>query len=780
VVGLSAAVLAVAGVLAAWLCFPRGFAPPDFLPVCLSEYGDELPVRAWVRQDGEALRSLGWREQSTFASQERDLVLGVLRDLAKREAGRPLVIYLNAIALPGPDGKLCLLPVDGRLDDPKGWIPLAQVFDYLRACRASHKLLLLDLMRPCTDPTKGLLINDAAQRLEAVLQSVLPQDPHLSVLCASAPGQVSLTSEALGRSVFVHYVCRGLAGEADGHNANGARDGRVSLSELATFVGDRVDQWAMHYRGVRQTPRLNGSKEDFALAGAHAEAATDPAAEPALGASYPEWLAAAWKERQAWWDAKVFRTEPTLFRRLESALLHAEHQWRGGVNAESAHKDLDARRKSIAEEYAARKQPPPPAPNSLAKLLAREGKTDDSPDRALVRDVQRLAARFAALAQAEKKDKEEEKRVEEDQKKLLKQLEKPAELAKVVFEAASEGPTTAASLRFLDDLLQKGNAPPFAEVRFIGRLAALAQTNLEEWPASSVQAALLTVREAERSRATDSSAHTWVKLQCERAEGLRRAGEEMLFGKDTAARAGAREPLEQAMKAYQAINRDLRTVKEAQNTNDEANVLLPGFAGYVEEDDAGEDAWRNAVATACRLRDLLSGPVSADERGREEQVRQMADWTDALRNDPKSLNKLRAALDKENFERLIGRSSLADLADAKVMTAWLETPWPSPTLRAALWSARMELIAALGSKRSDSGHLPAEDEGRGVAAERQRALRRARVAVELLRLQKAPGLEKLEAALQRAASDPANADMHAFAEELRQAWRLQRGHTAGQ
>jgi hypothetical protein len=344
----AAALLAVSGALIAWLLILRPFHPAYFLPLCIGEYGEELPVRGWVRQDSDALRSLGWKESNAFTSQERELLLGELRKSAGRTFDGPLVMYLSAYALADAKGELCILPVDARLHARSTWLPLRDVFHLLRDCKARHKLVLLDIMQPLTDARRGLLVNDAATCLQPLLKEVVENDPSLSVLCACAPGQESMVAEELGHSVFAYFLWEGLRGQADGENAKHRRDGRVSLQELAGYVTAHVEQWTLRHRGVRQSPRLHGPSDDYPLVAVDSRAA--PPAEPPELSDYPEWLSAGWKLRDSWLDDESYRLTPRTFQELEAALLRAEQQWRGGFPAQRVSQELAARREQLERQ----------------------------------------------------------------------------------------------------------------------------------------------------------------------------------------------------------------------------------------------------------------------------------------------------------------------------------------------------------------------------------------------------------------------------------------------
>src|SRR5262249_9836092 len=133
---VAAAVLALSGALVAWLIKVRPLKEADFLPLCIDEYGDDFPVRAWVRQDGEFLRGLSWNEDNAFTVQERELLLHDLRAFTERKPKGPQVVYLNALARTDAKGELNILPVDARLDRPATWLSLRAVFERLRASGA--------------------------------------------------------------------------------------------------------------------------------------------------------------------------------------------------------------------------------------------------------------------------------------------------------------------------------------------------------------------------------------------------------------------------------------------------------------------------------------------------------------------------------------------------------------------------------------------------------------------------------------------------------------------
>lgn len=153
------------------------------------------------------------------------------------------------------DGKSFLCPVEADLGQPSSLISLDKVYDWLDACPAQFKLLLVDACR--NDPTPGgekamratTATKDFARSLEKPPKGIL-------VLSSCASGQVSLEDETLGHGVFMHFLLEGLTGKAD--NEKGDRNGRVSLLELYKYAGDKTKFHVADTRRMPQTPALRG------------------------------------------------------------------------------------------------------------------------------------------------------------------------------------------------------------------------------------------------------------------------------------------------------------------------------------------------------------------------------------------------------------------------------------------------------------------------------------------------------------------------------------------
>ena len=191
-----------------------------------------------------------------------------LDGLACHQSTGPVVVYLSAMALPGESGNLLILPADASPDDPATWLRLSEVLAKLKACPAKQKLLVLDLV-PCeASAWRGCVYHDLAAAIAPELDAV--PDADRFVLCSAAPGQTAHVAPEVGQTIFAHYFREGLRGDADGYGD--LRDGHITVKELAAFVQARVERWATHNSGERQTPMLFGTASDFRLVTVDADA----------------------------------------------------------------------------------------------------------------------------------------------------------------------------------------------------------------------------------------------------------------------------------------------------------------------------------------------------------------------------------------------------------------------------------------------------------------------------------------------------------------------------
>jgi hypothetical protein len=781
---------ALAGVIAAVIWYYlRPTKPPTFVLLTITEYTDpHLPPNPLGDQDRKILNRPSWI--NAYQSQQEDLLRTQLRNLRTQDKKQPLVFYLSGLALPNATGEVCLLPGDADADNAKGhWVPMRDVLDEIIACPAEHKLLILDVMRPIADPRLGVLGNDVAARLQPMLEKAVADHPNLLILCACAPGQMSLSSEALGRSAFVHYIEEGLRGRADGYNDKNERDGKVTAWELARFVTARVDRWARQNRKeARQTPVMHGSPEsDFNLVVLeHARAQEHPPAEGEWLTNYPDWLQAGWAERDKWWKEQSFRRMPRAFRQLEVALLRAERRWRSGVADDLVRKDLE---KEIAElkrqDALARAELPPLPRRSLAQAIAQGQKPNPATKEAL----KKLLSRLEEAGPNPKA--EEAKMLLEERKKFLKDKDKDElDVAAAVFDEALPSSSRPKRLQFLYELLREVQPEPrYVETLWLYRLDRLASQVEGAWPATVVRRSLEVVRDGERAAACDPygqglsepRAFPWVQHRLELAAQMRHDGEVRLLAPRYASADEAGDLLEKAAADYKSINNYLEVITQAYDQYDRALALLPGLLPYLMAqpslDPQDEKSWKGALDGVGKLYDLwVLAPVELYQK--RDELPQM---THDLRVDLDHFEKLidtRQAELKAELDRAEFSDELALLAKMDLL---LELPWVKAADRAKLWVAR-EMVAERVQDRTTKLDW-AEDEEREVkqtqrppdfdakraeAVEQERAFRRAQLLWMYLQASGLVDEGELEKMLQ--GHGPDLAGLPALGQLLRKAW----------
>lgn len=436
--------LLLAGTVAliVWLVRPWiiGKPNPHVLPFWVAKYEKPwVPPIPWVDADRQAfLDGAYFSDIATELDKTQNPVLQVMQTrldkLAEYKGTQPVIVYIASHAVVDDTGQIQILAFDSDPYNPTTMLALRSVLQRLRKCPATDKLLVLDVMYPPADPldlggTADGVVDLVRHELQVGDDPKQERDPNLMVLCACSPGQTALGSESFGQSVFGHFLLLGFDDPAADKDSNN----RISVRELGNYVRDRVDEWALNDRGVRQQPFLFGSDRDFVLtakgsgrvasaqakaladAGKRADAASKGAkkeagaagekgggadaqksdetakakpadapaekgktekgkAEPApesQGPVYPQWLADGWKTRETWWQQDDDLVAPRVFRRLDALLLRAEERCRAGEDASSVGKSFEAELASLLSQMQKAKTfSRPPKPVSLGQARA--------------------------------------------------------------------------------------------------------------------------------------------------------------------------------------------------------------------------------------------------------------------------------------------------------------------------------------------------------------------------------------------------------------------------
>lgn len=246
-------------------------------------YDSDWDLNVWVAEDLEAISGLAERTFSVTALPPVDQLVGGIWDDADhriREAfqdcpsGGPLVVYINLHGVVDDQGRVCLVPPSGVVNDASTWFAVESLLDHIEQAQpgqARHPVvLLMECGRIRSHWPAGIAENDFDDQLTDLLarhQQTYPNSD-VTILSSVARGQRSQFSRLGYGDVFTRYVVEGLAGAADGSAGTRRKDDVIDSGELYTFVRERVSRWAMRHRAVSQTPTLHrcGAAEDVAIA----------------------------------------------------------------------------------------------------------------------------------------------------------------------------------------------------------------------------------------------------------------------------------------------------------------------------------------------------------------------------------------------------------------------------------------------------------------------------------------------------------------------------------
>ncbi|HYT93675.1 MAG TPA: hypothetical protein VEL76_33460, partial [Gemmataceae bacterium] len=775
--------LILGGTFAGMLFWISPAPNPAFVPLFVTQYRpQQIALPANARNDREALQQgrffPRWRSPGP-AFTDRYLLARDLLGLRQLESHETVVVHLTAQALRDDKGNVVVLPADADPDHLQSGLPLRDILQALRDCPAQHKLLILDIMRPFTDPRLGALTDDIAAGAAAEVQAL--DDPSLLVLCACAPGQVSLASEAMGRSVFSFYLEEGLRGWADGYG-EGKRDGHISARELAAFVRARVDRWAVSNRETRQTPLLLGTAPDFLLR-AYDENKSPGHVEEVAVEKYPKSLLTAWQKRDQMDRDGTYRLAPHLARRAEGLLLRAEEAWRGGLGMATIEAEYLPAFERVLGDIAKAKAMPSPEPQSLALAAALGQQPDPAFEKALTELLTKLKTQPADL-KAEDAAKQRVALINEFATKT--ESLPPFVRARPVFDLATAetNPAPERLLALEGMVRQRTETPPhFTETLLLRRLAELAaQKDAAPWPIEAVRQ-LLGVTQRGEQAASHPRAFAWNAVLLEQAAQARHEGEVLFWARGYAPLAEAERRLKKADEVYQAAESRAGILEAALDTFEDALALLPPYAPYLEAVPQNVKPWDDAVRTACDLYDLLHPTAAVDDLTR---VTRLKDFTEELKRHLGVLRQSFAADRVAQLQRL-SRLPRPEVKVLREIDAVLATPFPRGEERAALADAGRELErrlhgSAVERDRDDdllrrlTAPPPEFDSAAAAREERVRAERRAVVSRALLELGgvvRGGQPDALSKALDRARQDKEMTGWYALGDALRRAWTQQ-------
>jgi len=143
-------------------------------------------------------------------------------------------------------------PLDADPQNRANLISLTEVYDRLRECRATHKLLLVDACRNDAVSVASRSLFEKL-KLESVTRPQIEGVPEQTIAIFSCQaGQRSWEHSALSHGIFFYQVLQGLRGAAD----RPVPDGRITVGELADYVKEETAAYARTKLKQRQTPLI--------------------------------------------------------------------------------------------------------------------------------------------------------------------------------------------------------------------------------------------------------------------------------------------------------------------------------------------------------------------------------------------------------------------------------------------------------------------------------------------------------------------------------------------
>lgn len=208
--------------------------------------------------------------------------------LAAMSESDRLILFLSGHAIV-VNGEWVFVPYDFDRSDPLNTgLKFSDLRDYLLACPAKQKLVLLDCCRSPLKPSavaeKSLEPAVEEQEARLTLADVF-RGTDAVVIAGCRPGLKSYEHRDRGHGYFTLAVVEALKGQADQPSGNAVKDGWIDTLELGRYVPSRVRELAA-LDGLQQEPVVSDEQNVFKLTKAVESAAaaeTETAAAAAAG-----------------------------------------------------------------------------------------------------------------------------------------------------------------------------------------------------------------------------------------------------------------------------------------------------------------------------------------------------------------------------------------------------------------------------------------------------------------------------------------------------------------
>jgi formylglycine-generating enzyme required for sulfatase activity len=179
--------------------------------------------------------------------------LNVVLGQAERDDMIVVAFSGHGLYLGGNERYLC--PVEADPDNVDTLIPLADIYNNLKECRASLKLLIVDACRNDPRPP-GRKSATAKQDLLKLAEGFKNAPQGIVLLSSCTEGEISMESDEFGRGVFMHFLLQGLSGSADEN-----RNMVVTLGEATRYASDKTKTYVARQYVELQRPFLTASSD---------------------------------------------------------------------------------------------------------------------------------------------------------------------------------------------------------------------------------------------------------------------------------------------------------------------------------------------------------------------------------------------------------------------------------------------------------------------------------------------------------------------------------------
>jgi len=172
--------------------------------------------------------------------------------LASAKANDMMLVYLAGHGVITPKGKICLLPADAPASaaDVSG-LDIREVIRWLRACKANHKVLVLDICRQMGGPDDAGVNDLSPVRRELAEQKA-------DFICIFSANGRSYPDDKVKHGVFNWRFAQGLV------RGDGDKNGKVTVAEAFAYAQRETRLWGSRPGNGRQEPEMRAPTDGVA------------------------------------------------------------------------------------------------------------------------------------------------------------------------------------------------------------------------------------------------------------------------------------------------------------------------------------------------------------------------------------------------------------------------------------------------------------------------------------------------------------------------------------